>query len=173
MHDWRGLRAKETMRNTNYRSDLSTDERVLMATVRAAEFFKRVHSSVFKKYGLSFSKYNLLRALDASRHGRSRISDVSRAMLVPNANITGVAKRLAQDAFIVKKSDPADDRVTILEITQKGKEALKTIEKDKDRSTNEMLKGLSEEEKSELLKKVNIILRNSMSSPDNNHPGRL
>ena len=155
------------MSNANYRNDLNVDERVLMATVRAAEFFKRIHSSVFKKYGLSFSKYNLLRALDASSHGRSRISDVSRAMLVPNANITGVAKRLAQDAFIVKKSDPADDRVTILEITKKGKEALKTIEKEKDSSTTLMLKGLSEKEKHELLKKVNIVLRNSMASPEN------
>ena len=149
------------MSSATYRSDQSIDERVLMATVRAAEFFKRVHSSVFKKYGLSFSKYNLLRALDASHHGRSRISDVSRMMLVPNANITGVAKRLVQDAFIVKKSDPSDDRVTILEITEKGKTVLKTIENDKDRSMEMMLNGLSEKEKSELLKKVNIVLRNS------------
>ena len=153
------------MNDSNYRSNQTIDERVLMVTVRAAEFFKRVHSSVFKKYGLSFSKYNLLRALDASPQGRSRISDVSRVMLVPNANITGVAKRLAKDEFIVKKSDPTDDRVTILEITQKGKDTIKTIEKEKDSSLNMMLKGLSGKEKSELVKKVNIILKNSISSP--------
>lgn len=161
------------MSDANYKSNLTIDERVLIATVRAAEFFKRVHSSVFRKYGLSFSKYNLLRALNASNQGRSRISDVSRTMLVPNANITGVAKRLAQDAFIVKKADPADDRVTILEITQKGKEALKTIENEKNSSLEAMLKGLSEEEKSDLLKKVNIILRNSISSPDKIHINQI
>jgi MarR family 2-MHQ and catechol resistance regulon transcriptional repressor len=152
------------MNNSNYRSNLTLDERVLIVTVRAAEFFKRVHSSVFKKYGLSFSKYNLLRALDASSHGRSRISDVSRIMLVPNANITGVAKRLAKQGFIAKKDDPADERVTILEITQKGKEALTAIENEKNSSLQLMLKGLSEEEKKELLKSVNVILTNSMTS---------
>lgn len=161
------------MTDSIYRSDLSIDERVLIATVRAAEFFKRIHSSVFRKYGLSFSKYNVLRALDATRHGRSRISDVSRSMLVPNANITGVAKRLEKEAFIVKKSDPADDRVTILEITQKGKEALRTIEKEKNRSLKTMLKGISEKEKSEFLQKVNIILKNSMSSTDDSHIDQL
>ncbi len=151
------------MSNSNYRRSLTIDERVLIATVRAAEFFKRVHSSVFKKYGLSFSKYNLLRALEASSQGRSRISDVSRIMLVPNANITGVAKRLAQDGFIVKKDDPTDERVTILEITQKGKDALKSIEKDKNSSLQEMLDGLSEDDKTGYLKKVNVILANRPS----------
>lgn len=153
------------MSNFSYKHNLTIDERVLIATVRAAEFFKRVHSSVFKKYGLSFSKYNLLRALDASSQGRSRISDVSRVMLVPNANITGVAKRLAQDGFIVKKSDPNDDRVTILEITKKGKDAIKTIERGKDSSLQMMLKGLSNKEKTAFLKKINVILRNSLLAP--------
>ena len=161
------------MSNSNYKSNLTIDERVLIATVRAAEFFKRVHSSVFKKYGLSFSKYNLLRALDASSHGRGRISDVSRIMLVPNANITGVAKRLAKDEFIVKKSDPTDDRVTILEITQKGKDAIRTIEKDKDSSLQMMLKGLSNNEKSAFLKKINTILKNSLLSPDKKDFGQF
>jgi MarR family 2-MHQ and catechol resistance regulon transcriptional repressor len=154
----------QTMNESIYKSNLTIDERVLIATVRTAEYFKRVHSSVFKKYGLSFSKYNLLRALDASSNGRSRISDVSRIMLVPNANITGVAKRLAQDEFIVKKSDPTDDRVTILEITQKGKNALKIIEKDKDSSLKIMLKGLSKKEKATLLEKMNNILKISKLS---------
>jgi MarR family 2-MHQ and catechol resistance regulon transcriptional repressor len=53
-------------------------------------------------------------------------------MLVPGANITGLAKRLQKDGFIVKKSDERDERVTILEITPKGKRTLKYIEKEKD-----------------------------------------
>lgn len=162
-----GIQGKiETMSNANYTNDQSINERVLIATVRTAEYFKRVHSAVFRKYGLSFSKYNVLRALDATSQGRCRISDVSRSMLVPNANITGVAKRLAQDAFIVKKSDPTDDRVTILEITQKGKAALQTIENEKNSSLRKMLTGLSEKEKAEFLKMANLILRNSMSPAD-------
>ena len=84
-------------------------------------------------------------------------------MLVPNANITGVAKRLVQDSFIIKKADPGDDRVTILEITKKGKDALRRIEEEKNSSLELMLKGLSENEKMELLKKLNIVLENSMT----------
>ncbi len=146
-----------------YKSDLSIDEKVLMAIVRAAEFFKRSHSSVFKNFGLSFPQYNVLRVLEASKNGQNKISDVSRIMLVPGANITGIAKRLAKDGFIVKKSDPRDDRVTILEITPKGKKALKNIERQKDLRLKLMLKNLSIKQKRDLLDKVRRILKNGMS----------
>ena len=150
------------MAERTYKSDLSTDEKVLMAIVRAAEIFKRNHSSVFRNYGLSFPQYNVLRVLEASKNGQNKISDVSRIMLVPGANITGIAKRLEKDGFIIKKSDPGDERVTILEITPKGKRTLKNIEKEKDEWLELMLKNLSENQKLELLDKVKRILKNGM-----------
>ena len=145
-----------------YKSDLSTDEKVLMAIVRAAEIFRRNHSGIFRNYGLSFPQYNVLRVLEASKNGMNKISDVSRIMLVPGANITGIAKRLEKDGFIIKKSDAADERVTILEITPKGKRTLKNIVKEKDERLELMLKNLSENQKLELLDKVKRILKNGM-----------
>ena len=154
------------MNAPTYKSDLSTDEKVLMAVVRAAEFFKRVHSGVFRNFGLSFPQYNVLRALDASKNGQNKISDVSRIMLVPGANITGIAKRLAKDGFIIKKSDPADERVTILQITPKAKKTLKNIEKEKDQRLQFMLKDLSQKAKLDLLDYIKIIIKNGISSEE-------
>ena len=126
-----------------YESDLSINEKVLMGMVRAAEIFKRNHSAVFRNYGLSFPQYNVLRVLEASKNSQNKMSDISRIMLVPDANITGIAKRLEKEGFIIKKSDPADERVTILEITPKGKRTLKNIETKKDEWLDLMLKNLS------------------------------
>jgi DNA-binding MarR family transcriptional regulator len=151
-----------TMIVGTYKSDLSTDEKVLMAIVRAAEIFKRNHTGIFRNYGLSFPQYNVLRVLEASENGRNKISDVSRIMLVPGANITGIAKRLEKDGFIIKKSDPADERVTILEITPKGKRTLKNIETEKDESLKLILKNLSDNQKFDLLDKIKRILKNGM-----------
>jgi DNA-binding MarR family transcriptional regulator len=151
------------MAKGTYKSDLSTDEKVLMGIIRVAEHFKRVHSGVFRNFGLSFPQYNVLRVLDASENGQNKISDVSRIMLVPGANITGLAKRLEKDGFIIKKSDPGDDRVTLLEITPKGKKTLQNIEKEKDQGLESMMKNLSKKEKGELLDKVKLILKNGMS----------
>jgi len=145
-----------------YTSDLSTDEKVLMAVIRAAEHFKRVHSGVFRNFGLSFPQYNVLRVLDASKKGQNKISDVSRIMLVPGANITGIAKRLEKDGFIKKKSIPEDDRVTLLEITAKGKKTLQKIEEEKNRWLELMMKNLAKKEKAALLDMVKRILKNGM-----------
>jgi DNA-binding MarR family transcriptional regulator len=144
-----------------YRSFLSADENVLMSFVRAAETFKRVVSSIFRKHNLSFPQYNILRVLDASGDSQCRITEVSRIMLVPGANMTGIAKRLEKNGFIVRKSDPTDDRVTILEITPKGKTTLISIENERDDYMHAMLKGFQEEEKHELLDKVKRLIKNS------------
>ena len=130
-----------------------------MAIVRTAELFKRNHSSVFRNYGLSFSQYNVLRVLDASTNGQNRMSKISRIMIVADANITGIAKRLQNDGFIIKKSDPTDERVTILEITPKGKKTLNNIEKEKDQWLEVMLADLSRSERLDLLEKTRRIIR--------------
>ena len=149
------------MNEYTYKSDLSDDEKVLMAIVRTAEIFKRSHSTVFRNYGLSFSQYNVLRVLDASTNGQNRMSEISRIMLVAGANITGIAKRLESYGFIIKKSDPTDERVTILEITPKGKRTLKNIEKEKDHWLEVMLADLSRSERLDLREKIRRIIRRS------------
>ena len=149
------------MNEYTYKSDLSDDEKVLMAIVRTAEIFKRNHSIVFRNYGLSFSQYNVLRVLHASTNGQNKMSEISRIMLVAGANLTGIAKRLQNDGFIIKKSDPTDERVTILKISPKGKRTLKNIEKEKDHWLEAMLADLSRSERLDLLDKTRRIIRRS------------
>ena len=156
---------------TNYKNDMCNEEKVLMAVVRAAETFKRAISNTFRNYDLSFPQYNILRVLDASKNGQSRITHVSRIMLVPSANMTGIAKRLEKNGFIIRKSDPRDERVTILEITQKGKAALAGIEKDRDECQEKMLKGFTQKEKKELLAIVKKLIKNSLEQ--HAPPGRF
>jgi DNA-binding MarR family transcriptional regulator len=149
------------MEKTNYRSEQSLDENIMMAVVRAAEIFKRMFSAIFRKYDLSFPQYNILRVLDASKDGQSRITDVSRIMLVPGANMTGLAKRLEKNGFIARKSDPSDERVTVLEIMPKGKKVLASIEKERDDYLHAILKGFPDQEKHEILEKVKRLIKNS------------
>ncbi|MDD5205463.1 MAG: MarR family transcriptional regulator [Desulfobacterales bacterium] len=150
----------------NYKSNLSTDEKVLMAIVRAAEIFKRAHSALFKSYGLSFPQYNILRVLEASNDGHNKISDVSRIMLVPGANMTGIAKRLEKNGFIFRKSDPRDERVTMLEITPKARKNLQRIEKEKDEWVEFLLKDFSNEEKLYFLSKIRGLITNNIQVAD-------
>ena len=149
------------MKSFNYRSDLSLEEKVLMGVIRAAESFKRVFSSIFKQYDLSFPQYNILRVLEASTDGQSRITEVSRIMLVPGANMTGLARRLEKGGFIFRNSDAKDERVTLLQITSKGKTTLKKIENDRDQALKKMLKGLSKAEQQILVDQIKKLIHNS------------
>ncbi|MFH1117429.1 MAG: MarR family transcriptional regulator [Pseudomonadota bacterium] len=138
---------------------MSIDEKVMMAMVRIAERFKKDSAAVVKKWGLTFSQYNVLRVLDASEDGENTMRNVNRIMLVSSANMTGIAKRLEKSGFIVRKSDPDDDRIKRLQITPMGTEVLKAISDRKERSLREYLTRYSAPQRNALLSTLQDILR--------------
>ena len=146
-----------------YENDLSIDEKVMMAIVRLAEFFKKNSDNIFKNYGLTFPQYNVLRVLESSDNKQNTISNVSKIMLVSGANMTGIAKRLEKNGFLLRKSDPNDERVTLLEITPKGRERLKDISREKDENITSYLKSFSDGQKKETLSFIRSVIRENES----------
>jgi DNA-binding MarR family transcriptional regulator len=151
------------MSDNAYKSDMSIDERVMMGIVRVAEGFKKNSSAVVKKWGLTFSQYNLLRVLDASENGQNTMRNVNRIMLVSSANMTGIAKRLEKNGFIIRTSDPSDDRLKRLQITPAGIQVLKDISNRKERSLRRYLMKYSDEQKSALMETLREILEQTKS----------
>jgi len=147
------------MGDREYVSDLSVNEKTLMSVIRAAEGVKRAYSAIIRKYDLSFPQYNVLRVLESSSNGQNNITGVSKIMLVPYANMTGIAKRLEREGFLLRKSDPHDERVTILEITAKGRKSLKDIERAKDDIAESILRDFDQQEKLELLEKAKKLIQ--------------
>lgn len=151
------------MSDNAYKSDMSIDERVMMAMVRIAERFKKNSSAVVKKWGLTFPQYNVLRVLDASENGQNTMRSVNRIMLVSSANMTGIAKRLEKTGFIIRTSDPNDDRLKRLQITPDGIQVLKDISDRKERSLRRYLMKYSDEQKSALMETLREILEQTKS----------
>ena len=152
------------MSDGGYKNDLSLDEKVMMAFVRLAEFFKKNSSNIFKNYGLTFPQYNALRVLESSDNKQNTISNVSKIMLVSGANMTGIAKRLEKNGFLFRKSDPNDERITLLEITPKGRERLKDISREKDESITSYLEHFSDEQKNEILSLIRSVIQEDKST---------
>jgi DNA-binding MarR family transcriptional regulator len=151
------------MSDNAYKSDMSIDERVMMAIVRVAERFKKNSSAVVKKWGLTFPQYNVLRVLDASENGQNTMRNVNRIMLVSSANMTGIAKRLEKNGFIIRTGDPNDDRLKRLQITPDGIRVLKDISDRKERSLRRYLRKYSDEQKSALMETLRQILEQTNS----------
>jgi len=87
-----------------YKSDVTMDEKVMVALVKASELFKKDSDAIFKNYGLTFSQYNVLRVLNNSSNGQNTVSMASKIMLVSSPNMTGIAKRLERSGLIIRKA---------------------------------------------------------------------
>ena len=144
-----------------YKSDLEIDEKVMVALVKASELFKKDCDAIFKNYGLTFSQYNVLRVVNNSQGGQNSVTNASKIMLVSSPNLTGIAKRLEKNGFIIRKSDLKDERITLLEITPKGKQVLKNIRKTHDDNINDYLHSFSEEGKKRLLEDLKRVFNKS------------
>lgn len=142
----------------NYRSDLDINEKVMMGIVKTSELFKKDSLAIFKKYGLTFPQYNVLRVLQASQGEHNTMGNVSKIMLVSGGNITGIAKRLEMNGFITRKRATEDDRVIVLKLLSKGKETLNKIAEEKDENLEKYFKYYSEKQKLELLNRIKAIL---------------
>lgn len=139
---------------SSYTNSLTLNEKLLMSLVRVAEDFKKRSSAIFKNYGLTFAQYNVLRVLRSSEEGSNTVSNVGKIMLVTGANMTGLAKRLEREGFLIRKRHPKDERVTLLEITPKGRQALQNIENEKEEILKLYVRGFNDEQKEALLAKL-------------------
>lgn len=146
---------------SGYKSDLELDEKVMVALVKASELFKKESDAIFKNYGLTFSQYNVLRVVNNSAGGQNSVTNASKIMLVSSPNLTGIAKRLEKNGFIIRKSDVKDERITLLEITPKGKQVLKNIRQAHDDNINSYLQSFSQEGKTRLLEALKRVFNKS------------
>ena len=144
-----------------YKSDVEIDEKVMVAIVKASELFKKDSDTIFKNYGLTFSQYNVLRVLNNSKDGQNSVTNASKIMLVSSPNMTGIAKRLEKTGFIIRKNDPKDERITLLEITPKGKLVLKNIRAAHDDNIGNYLRSFSGKGKKRLLEDLKRIFNKS------------
>ena len=125
----------------------------------ASEVFKKKSSAVFREYGLTFPQYNVLKYLVACENGQDTAGKVGKSMLVTGANVTGLAKRMEKAGLIRRKNDVKDERLTLLEITPKGRKTLEIIRNIQEEHVTKYLQTYSRDEKEEILSVLKHILR--------------
>ena len=141
------------------RGNMIVDERIMVLVVTASELFKKKSSAIFKRYGLTFSQYSVLKYLVGCEHGTDTVGNVSRRMLVTGANVTGLAKRMERCGLIERKNDSKDERLTMLHITPFGMKTLDAIRKIQERHVSEYLDAQSGEQKEAILSVLQGMVR--------------
>jgi DNA-binding MarR family transcriptional regulator len=143
----------------NYKNNMDFGEKVIAVLFRASETIKKDLDIIYKNYGLTFSQYNVLRILNNSKNGQNTVSNTSKIMLVSSSNITGVTQRLEKSGLILRKQDPSDERITVLEITPKGSRVLKNIQDAHLSKINSYLKDLSSQKQKSLFEDLKQVYK--------------
>jgi len=74
---------------------------------------------------ITLAKFDVLVAIGRSPGGVITMSELSRMLLVSNANTTGMVGRLIKDGFLEKWALPTDRRVYSVSMTSEGRKVLK------------------------------------------------
>jgi len=81
--------------------------------------------------------------------------------------MTGIAKRMEERGFILRKSDPHDERKTMLEITPRGIKTLKNISGDYNRLMDHLLQDIPASQRKDFLETLKNILKVSTTFTPN------
>ncbi len=94
---------------------------------------------------LTLAKFDVLVAIDRTPGGVITMSELSRLLLVSNANTTGMVGRLIKDGFVEKWALPTDRRVYSVAMTSEGRKALKHAIGIHKEWVDELLGGIDED----------------------------
>ncbi|MCA9260197.1 MAG: MarR family transcriptional regulator [Planctomycetales bacterium] len=84
--------------------------------------------TLFKKYGLSQSQYNVLRIL-RGHGGPTPVSQVAREMVDPQPDVTRLVDRLERQGLVVRRRGTDDRRVVRVELTPTASALLRKIDR--------------------------------------------
>ena len=95
-------------------------------------------------FGLSFSRFEILRLLGFTRLGRLPMGKISDRLQIHPASVTSTVKRLEREGLIDRVSDSDDNRVVLAVLLEKGRRLLEPATK----AVNEVFAstGLSDED---------------------------
>lgn len=104
---------------------------------------------IARSYGLSFSQFMVLEALYSK--GNLSIGEVREAILSSVGTISLVVSNLEKMGYVKRKTDENDKRVSILSLTNEGRDVIGKVIPENETMIYDYMKDLSEEETKTLL----------------------
>jgi DNA-binding MarR family transcriptional regulator len=140
------------MKDNKTKYNNNTEELNLKALIALSRCSQSVHKREYrtiKEGGLTVSQFAVLEVL--YHKGDLRISEIIDKILSTGGNMTVVIDNLVKDGLVSRCSDPADKRVNLIRITEKGKDLIQGIFPNHKENINEIFSVLTEDEKRNLI----------------------
>jgi len=131
---------------TSYKLEVQIGFVLRQAHQRATSIF----NSVMGEFGVTPTQLAALAKLDDV--GRVSQNELGRLTAMDPATIWGVVNRLVKQGLVVQSHDPKDARLVMLELTDKGKDAIQRMKAVGAEVSRETLAGFSDEEAEQLIR---------------------
>jgi DNA-binding MarR family transcriptional regulator len=116
------------------------------------ELLQALHKGISPKFercaGITPTRFRLLQEL-------FRVSEISQISLQKTLDIDAAAvtrhlRGLEESGMIARRNNPADNRVTLVSLTDQGREHINSYREEKTRFISNLLAGFNEQERTEL-----------------------
>lgn len=128
---------------------------------------KQIDTAMKQKFDAKFSKYDLtaqqsrvLLFLVHQKGHRASQREIEKFLQVTHPTVAGVVCRLEEKGFVTTSAGEEDRRLTIVELSDQSLRLFAGMEKSRLDMERQMFKGISSEEKEELLRLLKTILKN-------------
>ena len=123
--------------------------KTLIALSRCTQNVHKKGYRTIKEGGLTISQFAVLEIL--YHKGDLKICEIIDGILSTGGNMTVVIDNLVKDNLVKRCADPKDRRVNLISITEKGRNIINEIFPKHVENVNEIFKGLTVEEKKNLI----------------------
>lgn len=122
-------------------------DKSMKAVVRLERLRLKIHNKTvnyLNEFNLTFNQFKVLEVL--YHRGNLNISSITKLTMSTPGNITVVVRNLKRDKWITSICDPEDKRASILTLTPKGVEVIKSVFPKHAQNLHKSLEVLSDEE---------------------------
>lgn len=126
----------------------SSHQKAVINMIYTANWLQNRHQAFFKAHGLTGHQFNILRILKGQHPKSISATEIKSRLLDQNSDVSRLLNRLVAKSLITKETCPNDKRASDVNITEKGLELLKVLDK-KEKSINEVI-NLTEDEATQL-----------------------
>ncbi|HET9088766.1 MAG TPA: MarR family transcriptional regulator [Acidimicrobiales bacterium] len=100
----------------------SANKEVAARLLRLSDVVERYYGAICDRFEVSLSGLGVLTALARSAPRELTLAELNRDILVTSGGITFVAARLERQGLLTKRSNPADGRAVLVQLTPKGRQ---------------------------------------------------
>lgn len=136
-------------------------ERLEQALLRLVWLEQKRLAQALAVHGLTVSQFLVLASLWQRQDG-CQMGQLAEQMLQSSATMTGIVDRLVRMDFVERQTAPLDRRVVVIDLTERGRDVLSRVQREKLHQLQRVLDGLPESDGVSLVRLIEEYLDQSI-----------